>query len=143
MSDNWIQLIPTNPEYRPSRWSAFWAKRTLVSYFSDCDEVTAKFTSSINFFDAGSNWDGVKCPRCGEDAEEWWWNRFEQAAVSNFTDLYAITSCCGAGVSLNDMAFVRPVGFGQFVLEAMNPNKDLLPAQLQTLSRRLGCTQCR
>jgi hypothetical protein len=60
--------------------------------------------------------------------------------MKQFIDLAITTPCCGASVSLNDLRYVWPAGFGRFVLKAMNPNIPDLQydeeAQLRTI---LGC----
>lgn len=62
------------------------------------------------------------------------------AAKGNFSDLNSTTICCQASVSLNDLNYVWPAGFGSFVLEAMNPDMaDLQPGQEAQLSALLGC----
>jgi len=62
------------------------------------------------------------------------------ASKANFADLNTKTTCCQALVSLNDLNYIWPAGFGSFVLEAMNPNvADLQPTQETQLQAVLGC----
>ena len=140
MSDNWLQFIPAEPNFRPSADAAERARELLVMFVPDSDEVSAKFEEAITFFDPGANWSGVACPTCGSDVETWWQEAMTASYKDGFRDLGVLTPCCGAKVSLNDLRYVWPAAFGRFALEAMNPNvRDLQPGQEEQLSQALGC----
>jgi hypothetical protein len=80
------------------------------------------------------------CPLCDDDIEDWWFDAMDSAAETKFSNLETTTPCCGKGVSLNRLNYVRPVGFAKFVLDAMNPDEaDLPPEQLRQLEKCLGC----
>jgi len=139
MSDNWLQFVPADPTYRPSRAAADQAKTLLASFVPRAHEANVEFKDAIEFIHAGSNWSRVNCPVCGTDAEAWW-SEAVGAAFNNFTDLNVTAPCCGARVSLNEMKYVWPVGFASFVIEAMNPGvADLSPEQEELLASCLGC----
>lgn len=139
MSDNWLQFIPSDPDFQPTISSAEAARQLLASFVPDADEVNAEFKSSKQFFHPGGNWSGVKCPACGADLEEWWEQAMGTASKTAFANLAVSTPCCGASTSLNDLNYVWPAGFGRFVLEAMNPNiENLTPSQENQLAERLG-----
>lgn len=70
MSDNWLQLIPHDPEFQPSIVSAEAARRLLASFVPDADEINATFKPTKEFFHPGGNWSGVRCPVCNADIEE-------------------------------------------------------------------------
>jgi hypothetical protein len=140
MSDNALRYVPINPSYQPSATAARDAEMTLKAMFPAAEAIVARFSEEIGFIDAGGNWDGVRCPACGADAESWWSDAMDVAAESKFRDLNTSTRCCGANVSLNDLDYRWPVAFGRFVLEAFNPNAaGLSAAQLHVLSTALGC----
>jgi hypothetical protein len=140
MSDNWLQFIPADPQYQPTTEMAERARALLATFAPDADAVSTEFKSSTEFFHPGGNWSGVKCSICGTDAEGWWGPAIKAASMKQFVDLATIAPCCAVSVSLNDLRYVWPAGFGRFVLKAMNPNiRDLQSdeeAQLQTV---LGC----
>jgi hypothetical protein len=139
MSDNWLQFIPTDPEFQPSTDSAETARRLLASFVPEADEVNAEFKPYLEFFHPGGNWSGVKCPACATDLEAWWNDAMATASETAFRDLSVTTPCCGAVTSLNDLTYVWPAGFARFVLEAMNPNvENLTLAQEEQLAKRLG-----
>jgi hypothetical protein len=140
MSDNWLQLIPTDPSYQPTHEAASRARALLARFTPRADEVNMELKSSTVFFHPGGNWSGVKCHVCGADAEQWWQSAMDLSSKANFADLSTRTKCCQATVSLNDLNYVWPAGFGTFVLEAMNPDvPDLEPNQLAELQATLGC----
>jgi hypothetical protein len=144
MSDNWIQLIPTQRDFVPLASAQSQALALLRSFVPHADEVEAIATEDIQFIDCGSNWEGVACPACGADAEEWFADELSQSFErSGFRDLGTVAPCCGANVSLDQLKFGWPVGFAQFVLEARNPelaSTGLTASQHQALEQALGCS---
>ncbi len=140
MSDNWIQFIPHDPTYQPSRSAAESARALLSSFVPDADEVVFEFTDTVKFIHPGGNWSGVKCPKCGADAETWWKDAMNTAYETGFSNLKVTAPCCGAPVSLNELNYVSPAGFAKFLIKAMNPNvKDSMEPQVQQLSKCVGC----
>src|SRR5271169_1202748 len=139
MSDHWIQFVPADPTSQPTRDAAERAVRILRSYAPGADSVSAEFKEAIEFFHAGGNWSGVRCPRCDVDAESWWFDAVDRAAETSFEDLAVTTPCCGTQTTLSDLHYPWPVAFGRFVLEAMNPNiGDTTTEQDRALSECLG-----
>jgi hypothetical protein len=140
MSDNWLMFIPTDPSAVPTRAAASKAVELLKRFAPDAgDEVRAKVFDKVAFHDCGANWSGVRCPRCGEDVEEWWADATDNAYKTGLEDLRATTPCCGHSTTLNDLSYVWPAGFARFVLEAKNPNiKQTTAEQDGQLSEALG-----
>jgi hypothetical protein len=140
MSDNYLRLIPTDPQYVPSSEAAEVARQRLARLVPDADEVTTVVTDHAEFVDAGINFERVDCPNCGRELDqEWWTERMDEAAGGHFSALQVTTPCCSWQVSLNDLTYVWPVGFARFVLEALNPNvKDLPEGALADLGTALG-----
>ena len=139
MSDNWLQLVPVDPQFLPSPGAAEGARRLLLSFAPESESVTAKFEDHVEFFHPMGNWSGVECPSCGADAEPWWEDAMRSGAQTHFEDLMVTAPCCGSRVSLNELRYIWPAAFGRFVLEAMNPNvRDITPDQELALSRALG-----
>jgi hypothetical protein len=122
MSDHWIQFVPADPRAQPTMEAGERAVQLLRSYAPEADEVTAEFKEHTVFFYPGENWEGVRCPACGADAEPWWGDAIRRAESESFGDLSLQTPCCGSHTSLNDLHYVWPAAFGRFVLEAMNAN---------------------
>jgi hypothetical protein len=140
MSDNWLQFVPADPAYQPSRQAAEDARILLTAFVPGAQSVLASFKKSVEFFHPGGNWSGVECPACGADAESWWEDAMEVASRDDFSNLLVTASCCGTEVSLNELRYVWPAAFGCFALEAMNPDvRDLSPDEELQLQKSLGC----
>jgi hypothetical protein len=140
MSDNWLQFVPRDPTYRPSREAAEATRLLLSSFLPEAEYVTSQFEENTMFFHPGANWSGVLCSACGADATPWWGEAMEKAAVAHFRKLQCMAPCCGASVSLNGLKYLWPAAFGSYVLKAMNPNsKGLSRSQLVQLQSVLGC----
>jgi hypothetical protein len=141
MSDSWLQFIPVDADYQPSPEAAEGARVLLAAFAPEADTVSVEFKPLVEFFQPGANWSGVKCPLCDADAQLWWGEAMEAADRECFRNLLTTAGCCGAQVSLNNLNYVWPAGFGRFVLEAMNPNvRDLKPGEEAELAAALGCT---
>jgi len=116
-------------------------KQVSETFTPEADSVTARLEESVGFFHPGSNGSEIHCPACGADASYWWAGAMDTAWESHFDNLTVTAHCCGASVSLNDLRYEGPAGFGRFVLEARNPDiADLRPSQLAQLQTTLGCT---
>jgi len=123
MSDDFLLYVPTPPRWQPTPEIAERAAIVARALFPDAYEIEARVHDEVTVIHPGVNWEGVTCPSCGWDLEkEAWWNKAMAAAhKTGFADLDVTTPCCGARSSLADLAYPRPVRFGRFVLEIMNP----------------------
>jgi hypothetical protein len=140
MSDNWLQLIPSDPYFLPDEEKAESARQLFASFVPQSDQISAEAKDAVEFFHPGSNWSGVECPSCGADAESWWEEAFDAAEGEGFGSLICIAGCCGAEVSLNELRYVWPAAFGSFALVALNPKVENLSVEQKTaLELRLDC----
>lgn len=140
MSDNVLHIVPAEPGFRPTITAATAAEQLLRSFLPRCKAVTAVTGEGIRFIDAGENWEGVVCPHCGADAEQWWADAVSRAYESRFQTLTVCAQCCGASVSLNELRYGWPVAFATFSLDALNPESlHLSTEQLAQLEAALGC----
>ena len=57
----------------------------------------------------------------------------DKSYQNQFSDLDVIVPCCKSKVSLNELKYEMPVGFAQFSIEILNPNKDFSDEELQKL----------
>jgi hypothetical protein len=141
MSDHYLQLISTDPQFQPAPEAAEQARKLFETFTPQADSVAARFAESIEFFHPGSNGLEIHCPACGADASDWWSDAMDTAWKSHFDNITVTAHCCGASVSLNDLRYDWPAGFGRFMLEARNPNvPDLQASQVAQLQTTLGCT---
>jgi len=148
MSDNWIAVIPREPDYVPSPSQAEAALSFLKALAPDSDEVTFSTDDHIRFRDCGVNLESISCPFCGGDLDQdWWTERMAEDSGGDLEDFYdrgfllnAITlPCCGGPASLNQLVYSFNQGFSRFILEAMNPCIGRLHDEhVQRLSDLLG-----
>lgn len=140
MSDDWLQLVPTDPQFQPTPEASRHAVELFASFCPKATEIEAQFYDTLEFIHPAANWSGVNCPACGADAQEWWSQAMEVALPTKYATLQATAGCCGAQVSLNEMHYVWPAAFGRYALSAMNPDvRDLSPEQEKQLADCLGC----
>lgn len=141
MSDNYLKLIPKEPEFVPDPDASALAISTLQSLAPLAEEIKASTTETIHFIDQGSNFERVLCPKCGAELNDWWTKEMDKAWENHFTNLLTNTPCCGTTLSLNDLEYQWPAGFSRYVLDAHNPSleRGLEPAQVAQLESVLGC----
>ena len=141
MSDNYLKLIPTQPEYSPAGAAQIAARKLLRSVVRESGEVTTKTGAEIEFVDAGGNFERITCPNCGEGISNIWWSSsVSQARQSRFRFLNVVTPCCQTEASLNDLEYTWPQGFARFVLVAKNPGITTVDNEtLERLEELLGC----
>jgi hypothetical protein len=140
MSDTFLRLVPIDPEYRVGREELRKASAILASFLPQAKEVTFEIMEKVSFIDPGQNLDRILCPTCGHEVDMGWWgNAMDAAYQTGFADLLVKMPCCGATISLNDLHYNWPAGFGRFVLEARNPRERLKEQQLKWLEAVLGC----
>ena len=73
--------------------------------------------------------EAVAVPVADEDEEQSPEREFANIGVfASLRSLDVTTPCCGTATSLNELDYDFPVGFGRFVLEALNPNAEGLDA---------------
>lgn len=125
MSDHFLRFIPKDPAF----------------VLDQADEVSVEATESVQFVDAGSNFESLSCPLCTADLDiEWWTESMERAFVGKLPELGVETPCCNRRTSLNDLDYVWPQGFARFLLQATNANvSDLPDGLLADLERILSC----
>ena len=141
MSDNWIIIIPQDPEFVPSKQ----AQESAILFFQElapsADEIKVKLSDRIRFIDCGSNLDRIVCPDCAGELElEWWQDSMDEEYEKGFPLRPLSLPCCGSQRTLQELAYDWPQGFARFSLEAMNPSiPDLEEQDLNRFSSILGC----
>ena len=106
MSDNWLLFVPSDPIWQPSDEAAQKAAALLATFVGDAGIVTER-TEHIEIVHPFANWDGVECPSCRTDVDEW----FHDVGLkiwegSSFTRLDCVLPCCGLPTSLNELHFI-------------------------------------
>jgi len=140
MSDCFLKLIPTDPQYVPQTSDQERAQEAFRSFLPAAEEISFSVREQVSFVDPGANFESVACPACGSELTKWWPEAMSAAYASGFSNLAAELPCCGCHSSLNDLVYVWPAGFARFILEASNPNVAEFPnAQKEALEQVVGC----
>ena len=141
MSDNWLILIPTSPEYVPSKAAQEGAVALFKKIAPEADEICVELSERPSFIDCGGNFQKIECPSCRNKLNTRWWSDWmSQEAELGFPLKPATLPCCGSICSLADLVYDWPQGFARFSLEAMNPNMPDLPESAEReIEAMLGC----
>ena len=130
VSEDYLQLLPTDPAFIPSAEAASAALQALESIAPESDEVEVMEEPGVAFVDAGENFSAVRCPACGAELEiiPWWQGEMDRAFATRFQDLSVVPPCCRTPMTLNDLDYDWPQGFARWWLRARNPNRYKLQA---------------
>jgi hypothetical protein len=141
MSDNWIIVIPENPEFVPDKATQQKAAGYLHSIAPKADEITSTVSDHIEFADCGGNFEGVSCPSCCAAIEIEVWQDWmdEDYDGEGFVLRSHVMPCCGTGHTVHELRYEAAQGFRRFEVSAMNPNIELSDAQRKGFEEILGC----
>ena len=140
MSDNWIIVIPEDPQYLPEAERQSRACKRLSEMAPCADQIESKVCDEVTFFDCGANFERVLCPDCRTDISlEWWQSRMDDDYRKGFKVARYATPCCGSLRTLHELDYDWAQGFGRFALQARNPNIGKLDdSQKEELETILG-----
>lgn len=141
MSDNWIIIIPGEPNYVPPRDAQERAVSLFKSFAPRADEIRMEVSDAIRFIDCGANFSAIFCPHCRKEVSiDWWQEAMKGEAEAGFPLNQRMLPCCAASATLHDLKYDWPQGFARFSLEVMNAGiGDLSPEQLTSLEQALEC----
>jgi hypothetical protein len=141
MSDNYLVIIPTDPNWQPEEAAAERAAGVVAGLAPEAEEIEALALDEVEFFDAGANFERASCPHCGIDVTHWWPEAMDHAGDLGFGDLSVTMPCCGRPASLNDLVYDMPQGFARFAISVSEPGIDTLDgAALRRIGETLGQT---
>jgi len=140
MSEHFVILIPTIPNFVPAREILEKGKDLFAQFLPGAEEIKTVVTDEITFVDQGENFERICCPGCGLGIETAWWQAaMDKAYEEKFRNLNLVTPCCGLATSLNDLDYRWPAGFARWRLSARGPEQKEIPSeQLQQLEQLLG-----
>jgi len=125
MSDSYLKIIPTQPDYMPSQQAQERLPDLLKALVPRAENVDVVAHDEVGFVDQGENFDSVACPHCKQALDmEWWQDAMGAASEKGFSDLAVHLPCCRTNISLNDLDYRMPAGFARFVIEVRNPERD-------------------
>ena len=139
MSDNYLRIIPSDPNLIPPDAVAEQIVRLLEPAFPEADEVVAETHGHPVFIDQGANLEAILCPACGKrlvlqptaeiDAVlEWWYELTEPLGETDVSQVQASMPCCQAAVPFSALQFDWPAGVASFEISIMNPRVPDPPA---------------
>jgi hypothetical protein len=142
MSDNWIILIPEDPQMIPAQQTHDHAVRNFRELAPNASEIKVTTSEEVRFVDCGQNFERVRCPSCRKEIEFGWWSeQMEQASEGSTFQLRSVSMpCCGAASTLHNFIYEWPQGFARFSVEGKNPNLGkLTKKQINSFEGILGC----
>ena len=75
MSDDFIVLVSRDPSWRAEPLVLERVTAILRRLAPSADSITPEVSEAIRFHDAGSNFEGIRCPRCAAEISiDWWQN---------------------------------------------------------------------
>ncbi len=138
MSDTYLRLIPTKPDFIPDKPHQDNGKAFLNSIFKNT-KIEFEETTDIEFVDPGANFETVSCNYCGRIIDnEFWQEAIDKAYEKHFQVLTFITPCCHKTTSLNALRYQWPAGFAKFSISVSNPAGDISANELSELEKILG-----
>ena len=123
MSDDFLVLVPRDPRHIPPIDARKRVLEALARIAPNAEELTSEASEEVRFFDCGSNFERIVCPRCSADVDlEWWHDRMDEDSTNNgfLLATYAMP-CCGGSANLNELVYDWPQTFGRFAWEVRNP----------------------
>jgi hypothetical protein len=141
MSDNWIAIVPEDPNFVPDADTHAAALDLFRDIAPDSEEIEIKLSEKIQLFDCGANLDRIICPRCAQEISIDCWQHWmdDDHDGSGFLLKAYSTQCCNSTVRLDELRYERPQAFARFGIEAMNPHiGDLSDGQISEFQAILG-----
>jgi hypothetical protein len=140
MSDNYIVLVPQQPEYVPPR-EAQKKALALMKELAPNEEVQAQISKEIRFIDCGENFERVLCPECSAEIPHDWWSEQMGEEFENGVPLRKrVLPCCRSQTTLAELKYEWPQAFGRFSLSVMNPQIGTLSKEtVAKFEEVLGC----
>lgn len=143
MSDDYIYFVPTNPRFVPEPTAVERGLTLLKQRAPRADEINVEQTDGIRLFDAGSNFESVRCPACRQEIDlDWWHDCLERDSDDDDFSLSPyLLPCCAARRSVDQPVYDWPQAFGRFALVALNADLGRVDDKLKTeIERALGTT---
>ena len=123
MSDDFLVIVPRDPRQVPPTDAQQRVLEALARIAPNAEESTSEASEVVRFFDCGSNFERIICPRCSAEVDlEWWQDRMDEDSTDDgfLLATYAMP-CCGASTTLHELVYDWPQTFGRFNWEVRNP----------------------
>jgi hypothetical protein len=131
VSDSWLVIFPTDPEWLPDPGQEALATaaiaRLVPTDIAEQPELTR--TANVEFIHAGENFEAIRCPLCAEELDQVWWDGHmseQYCAERGFRLKPIVAPCCGGTTTLNDLAYEWPLGFARWTAQVLYPERGWL-----------------
>jgi DNA-directed RNA polymerase subunit N (RpoN/RPB10) len=140
LSDDWLQIIATDPMFVPDEAAARTLSSLVHTFAPNAERVDVIDEGKIVFIDAGENFETVRCNSCGAVLDlDWWSDQMNSAQEHEFSDLATTTPCCRQLTTLNNLDYDWPQGFARWRIEVLNPSVGRLTPEAElALSDAVG-----
>jgi hypothetical protein len=152
MSELYIRVIPTDPEWQPTVEAAARTVEYVTGLFAGPGDhvelVEPIFYERITLIDGGEYMEDLFCARCGADIGlDWFWellrerNDGRMVGEPTIHDLGVTVPCCAAEVMLSELRFEVPIGFARFEVSVRNWTRnawELSEEELASAAAALG-----
>lgn len=144
VSDTWLVVFPTDPEWVPSYERASQAAEVIarITPTVAAHQPELRLTPNIEFIDAGANFAAIRCPTCNRDMELDWWREQMDSQYGREAGFHlhpVATPCCASTTTLNDLAYEWPLGFARWAATVPQPERDwLTELELGEVGQALG-----
>jgi hypothetical protein len=152
MSELFIRVIPTDPEWQPTVEAAARTVEYVSGLFAGpgdhVETVEPIYYEHITLIDGGEYMEDLFCPRCDSDIGlDWFWellrerNDGRMIGEPTVHDLSVTVPCCAAALTLSELRFEAPVGFARFEVSARDWTRrewELSEAELVVAGTTLG-----
>ena len=142
VSDDYIRIIPRDPDFVPDEVR----RQNAVSFFRtiapQADEIRSSVSENVTFIDCAENFERVCCPSCGAELSVHAWQKWldEDFDGEGFAFSQHAMPCCVARHLLHELTYEWPQGFARSKVWAMNPNiGKLTDNQCSRFEQLLGC----
>lgn len=131
MSDTWLVIFPTDPEWAPDPDQQALATAAIARLVPSAAAGQPELTRNANveFIDAGANFGSIRCPLCREELAMNWWDGHmsgQYSADHGFRLKPINAPCCGAMTTLNELAYEWPLGFARWTASVVYPERSWL-----------------
>lgn len=139
MSEQILKLIPVRIGLIPELAEMKVIKTALENMTVYFESIKFDITPKLEYIDCGDNLYSVKCNLCNTDASEWWGDHMLNSREHDYKKRVLVTPCCHTETSLENLIYIDDIGFSKFVLEIINPSRELDPEEIETISELFGC----
>jgi len=141
MSDNFLIIVPQDPDYLPALEVQQVVSEIVGSLAPDADEIAIDASENIMFFDAGVNCERISCPHCRSELDvQWWLDQMDKNYDGQGFQLeLCALPCCGSNAALNELIYDWPQAFGKFSCTIRNPKaSSFSETEIDALTKIIG-----